>query len=192
MITSSSSSVSGVVEGVGEPNISIWFASTFGDAFTFATTGSSSPKMRLRSVLNSNSSNRGSNNARLGGVAFNFSSSYSTGTSSIIRAKCFDKIPCSRKLTRFSCNFPLSWSVLSSKFSKEPNCSMSFWAVFSPTPGMPGMLSTASPIKPSISITWSTFAIFQRWQTSFGPKTSTPLPIKAGLYILMRSSTNCP
>ena len=172
-------------------NISIWFASFLGATLGSALgAGLSSPKILFLNVLNSNSSSRGSKSARLGGVANNFSSSYSIGTSHKIRARCFDKIPCSLKLIKFSCNFPFKRSVFSNKFSKDSNSSNSFCAVFSPIPGIPGILSTASPIRPSMSMTWSTFFIFQRAQTSLGPKTSTPFPMKAGLYILIRSSTN--
>ena len=32
-------------------------------------------------------------------------------------------------------------------FSMVPNCASIFWAVFSPTPGSPGTLSDASPIR---------------------------------------------
>jgi hypothetical protein len=48
---------------------------------------------------------------------------------------------------------PFNFSVFSKRFSILPNSEISFWAVFSPTPGQPGILSEASPIKPNMSIT---------------------------------------
>lgn len=35
-----------------------------------------------------------------------------------------------------------------------PYSAMSFWAVFGPMPGMPGMLSEASPMRPRRSMIW--------------------------------------
>ena len=64
------------------------------------------------------------------------------------------------------------------------------FADVSPAEWLPGMLSTASPCKPSISITWFTFSISHFSSTLFTSQISMALPIKAGLYILMRSSTN--
>ena len=49
------------------------------------------------------------------------------------------------------------------------NSAKSLAAVFSPIPFMPGILSTASPIKPKISITWLTFLIPHLAHTSCGP-----------------------
>ena len=141
----------------------------------------SSPKTRLPSVRNSNSANKGSNKSLLGGPTCKPSSSNSTGTSNKIVASFFDSNPCSAKASTFSRIFPFNswlWLIIS---SIEPYCLMRAFAVFSPMPGMPGILSTASPHKPKISITCNTFSISHFSSTSFTPNISISLPMRAGL-----------
>ena len=78
------------------------------------------------------------------------------GTSILIVARNLEKVINSLLVSTFVFKAPFSWSVCSSRFSILPNSAISFWAVFSPTPGHPGMLSELSPISPKRSITWST------------------------------------
>ena len=75
------------------------------------------------------------------------------GTSNKIVANFFDNIPFSTLFSIFSLNFPLTFSVFFKRFSIDPNSDINFLAVFSPTPGNPGILSTESPIIPKKSIT---------------------------------------
>ena len=56
-------------------------------------------------------------------------------------------------LRTFSPKAPFILSAFSKTFSSVSYSANNFAAVFSPTPGIPGILSTASPIKPKISIT---------------------------------------
>ena len=72
----------------------------------------------------------------------------STGTSSIILANSFERIPICLLASIFSLSLPLSLSVFAKRFSIDPNSAKNFFAVLSPTPGRPGILSTASPIIP--------------------------------------------
>ena len=51
---------------------------------------------------------------------------------------------------------PVILSALSNTFSSVSYCFNNLAAVFSPTPGIPGILSDASPINPNISTTCST------------------------------------
>ena len=67
---------------------------------------------------------------------------------------------------------------------------MNFFAVFSPTPGKPGMLSTESPIIPKKSITWIGFFTSNLFFTSSTPQISIPFPNLAGLYRKVESVTN--
>ncbi len=76
-----------------------------------------------------------------------------TGTSRMMVTSSFERRACSLLFSRFSFCLPLSWSVDSRIFSMDPNCLMSFLAVFSPIPGTPGMLSEASPQRPRMSMT---------------------------------------
>ena len=138
---------------------------------------------------NSKSSKRCFSSDRLGSSTFNASISNSIGTSVLIVARNFEKAICSLLVSTFVLRAPLSWSVCSNKFSMLPNSLISFWAVFSPTPGQPGILSEASPIKPSRSMTCrvddrSYFAF-----TSSGPIISNP-PVNLGRYIYICSFTS--
>ena len=179
METSSSSSSSAtklVVLGAGAPKRSICAGA--GAATLFAGT---SLKIRLAKVRNSSSPK----------IPRSFSSSYcsslkstsskSTGTSILIVASSLDKSPCCAKFSTFSFCFPLSWSTFSSIPSSVPYSFRSLTAVFSPIPGIPGILSTASPMSPRISRTRSTWVMSHFSQICLGPITSTALPMKAGL-----------
>jgi hypothetical protein len=53
----------------------------------------------------------------------------------------------------FSPNAPLIFSAFARTFSRVLYSVRSLQAVFCPTPAIPGILSTASPISPRISIT---------------------------------------
>ena len=70
-------------------------------------------------------------------------------------ANFFESNPLSLFNSIFSLNLPLILSVFSNSFSIEPYSARNFLAVFSPTPGSPGILSTESPIMPRKSITCS-------------------------------------
>ena len=113
----------------------------------------SSPKTRRPMVLNSSSAKRGSNSSRLGASRISLSSSKAIGTSKIMVANFFETKPCAAKFSTFSFCFPFSSCTLAMIFSILPYCLMSAFAVFSPMPGIPGILSTASPQSPKISIT---------------------------------------
>ena len=68
-------------------------------------------------------------------------------------ANCLLMIALSFPALTFSPSDPLILSALANTFSKVPYSFNNLAAVFSPTPLMPGILSTASPINPKISIT---------------------------------------
>ena len=73
---------------------------------------------------------------------------YFTGTSRIILASFFDKIPSSLLSAIFSPSLPVISCEFSRSVSKLPYSFINFFAVLSPTPGSPGILSTESPIIP--------------------------------------------
>ena len=120
-----------------------------------------------------------------------WSASNCTGTSSMIRASFFDKSPKSLLASIFSFILPLSSWVLASRFSILPYSAKNFLAVFSPTPGNPGMLSTESPIMPKKSMTCSGSWTSNFCCTSGMPQISMPLPMRAGRYMNIFSDTNC-
>ena len=77
----------------------------------------------------------------------------STGTSVIIVANFFENIACSLLFSKFSFSlFPLISSIFCKTVSILPYVFISLKAVFSPTPGTPGILSDLSPIRPLTSI----------------------------------------
>ncbi len=115
----------------------------------------SSVNTRFAYVLNSSSTKSSFRAFWSGSDQVSFSSSNSTGTSSMMVASCFERIPCSAKFSTFSFCLPFSLSVFSRRFSSESNSLISLVAVFSPMPGIPGMLSEASPHSPRMSITCS-------------------------------------
>ena len=140
---------------------------------------------------NSNSSNILPTASKSGSDIAKSSSSNVTGTSSIMVANCLERIPFSLLLSMFSRSLPFSWSVWARRFSIEPKSASSFLAVFSPTPGSPGILSTASPIIPRKSITCKGFCTSNFSCTSFTPQISTSLPPREGRYIKILSLTSC-
>ena len=113
----------------------------------------SSFNTRLINWRNSSSSNTSRMASLFISLTFKASSSSGVGASSMIVANFFERIPCSLKFSTFSFCLPLSLSVFASKPSRDPNSAKSLAAVFSPIPGIPGMLSTASPMRPSKSMT---------------------------------------
>ena len=92
----------------------------------------------------------------------------------------------------FLCMAPFSLSVLFSRFSMLPHCWMRVQAVFSPTPGQPGMLSLESPISPRMSITCKGESMPHFSQISLGPMTCASLLPTGGRYMLTLSVTNWP
>ena len=73
-----------------------------------------------------------------------------------------------------------------------PHCWMRVQAVFSPTPGQPGMLSLESPISPRMSITCKGESMPHFSQISLGPMTCASLLPTGGRYMLTLSVTNWP
>ena len=80
-------------------------------------------------------------------------SSKGTSTSIIIVASILETNPCASKLMTFSFCFPFKSSTFLKMFSIVPYFWINSLAVFSPIPGIPGMLSAASPHNPKISMT---------------------------------------
>ena len=165
------------------PNKSVWAAWCTGAAvlaWVLATLNSSPKTLRPR-VLNSSSANKGSSTLRSGSSINKLCGSRATGASKIMVASFLESRPCCAKFSTFSRILPFNSWLWAMIFSIEPYCLISSLAVFSPMPGMPGMLSTASPQRPKISITWSIRSISHLANTSFTPIISTSLPIRAGL-----------
>jgi len=79
----------------------------------------------------------------------------SSGTSFLIVASCLDSSALSCPASTFCLSAPFSSWAWSRRFSTWWYSDSSFSAVFSPTPGMPGMLSELSPIRPFRSRIWS-------------------------------------
>ena len=98
--------------------------------------------------LNSNSKKSSFTASLFIGTLWRFSASKSTGTAKFIVANFLDKKANSLLSSTFSFCFPLSSCVFSYKPSILPYKPNSFFAVLSPTPGIPGILSEASPIIP--------------------------------------------
>jgi len=146
----------------------------------------------LVSCLNSKSLKISRSTSSFGGCLSKVVSSKVTGTSKIMVANCFDKIACCALSLIFSPSLPFTLSALSKTFSSVPYSCNNLAAVFSPTPGMPGILSAASPIKPKISITCEISLMSNFFKMPSIPTTSGGLPNTAGLYILIFSVTNWP
>ena len=146
---------------------------------------------RSMSVRNSNSSKIFLSSSSFGSSRTRAFMSSLMGTSILIVARNLEKIIISRLFSTFVFNAPFSLSVCSRRFSILPNSLISFCAVFSPTPGHPGILSEASPINPSMSITcwvdWMSNLAF----TCSIPITSNP-PVCLGRYMNTFSDTNWP
>ena len=109
----------------------------------------------------------------------------------MIFANSLESTPNSLLASIFSFILPFSSWVFSSKASMLPYSFKNFFAVLSPTPGSPGILSTASPIIPRQSITCSGRSISNLACTSGIPQISIPLPILAGRYMNIFSETSC-
>ena len=170
----------------GSPKRSVWMPTDF-----ISVMLKSSPNTRLPKVRNSSSAKSGSSRSLLGAHISSPASSSSTGTFRLMVANLFDMRPCSLNCSIFSRCLPFSSWLWAKIFSMEPYCLMSSLAVFSPIPGIPGIPSAASPQRPRMSITCSTCSISHLAQTSFTPKISISLPIRAGLYIFIFSDTSC-
>ena len=113
------------------------------------------------------------------------------GTSILIVARNLEKVIISRLFSTLVFKAPFSWSVCSRRFSMLPNSLINFCAVFSPTPGQPGMLSDASSISPNMSITCWVDWISNLAFTCSIPMTSKP-PVCLGRYMNTFSDTSCP
>ena len=144
------SSAEGVLT-VSVPNMSICpLAPTAG-----TSTGNSSPSTCCAILRNSSSANNSRKASLSGSCTSIFSGRNSRGTSQWMVASERDRRAISALFSIFSLSLPLSSWVRCNRFSIVPNCCTSCVAVFSPTPGTPGILSTESPINPRMSITWS-------------------------------------
>ena len=126
----------------------------------------------LISLLNSRSSNISLVLSKLFTLSFKSSILNSIGTSVIIVANFFERIPSSLFCSIFSFNFPFSSDVFFKSSSIEPNCFINFLAVLSPTPGSPGILSTESPFIAKKSITCDVFETSNFSKTSLIPQVS--------------------
>ena len=113
-----------------------------------------------------------------------------TGTSRMMVTSSFESIACSLLFSRFSFCLPLSWSVDSRIFSMEPNCLMSFLAVFSPIPGTPGMLSAASPQRPRMSMTCDTRSMSHCSRMVGTSRSSTSEPFLPGFHMVVVGLTS--
>ena len=79
--------------------------------------------------------------------------SISIGTSFIMVASFLLKIACSLYSIKFCLSLaPFILSIFCKTFSTLPYSLISLYAVFSPMPGTPGILSDVSPIRPLTSI----------------------------------------
>ena len=107
------------------------------------------------------------------------------GASSEMVASCLEKrASCACSLTMMR-NFSFFMSSACATIcSMEPNWAISFLAVFSPTPRMPGMLSEASPQRPRRSITWRGSLTSNFSLTSSTPMRVSGLPMRPKRYIL--------
>ena len=127
-----------------------------------------------------------------GGHIIKSSSLNSTSTSMMIVANILETNPCSAKLMTFSFCFPFNSSACSIKPSTEPYFSINILEVFSPIPGIPGILSAASPHKPRISITFKGSSTPNFAHISGIPQISGGFPPRPGLYMNIFSETSCP
>ena len=94
----------------------------------------------------------------------------SMGTSILMVARNLEKVIISLLFSTLVRSAPFKSSTCSSKFSMLPYSAINFCAVFSPTPGHPGILSEASPMSPSISMTWE-----GDWMSNLAFTCSTPI-----------------
>jgi len=141
--------------------------------------------------LNSNSSKMGLSFSLFTGSRRSDFSSKVKGTSVLMVAKNLENSICERFSSTLVFKAPFNRSVFASRFSIPPKSAISLTAVFSPTPGQPGMLSELSPINPNMSITCSGDCMPYFVFISSGPKISKSPP-NLGRYMKMCDDTNCP
>ena len=112
------------------------------------------------------------------------------GTSVLMVARNFEK----RIFSAFSMSFrpmaPLMPGAASRRASMLLYSVRSLIAVFSPTPGQPGILSAASPISPSMSITCSVRSRPYLAHTSSGPRCSMPFAPFPGRHMVTPGRTS--
>ena len=150
-----------------------------------------SPRTRDKRLRNSSSENSFRTSSRSMSCSFSSSSEKGRGMSVRMVARSRESsICCSLSVTLFF-SAPLSWSFPDSSASIPPNCFISVTAVYSPTPGQPGMLSELSPISPSRSITFFGLSIPYFAFISSGPSFSKVPPF-IGRSIQMFCPTSCP
>ena len=147
------------------------------------------PTLSIR-VLNSNSLKIAKSFSRSAGLRWRSEISTSTGTSVQIVARYLENRICSLFSSTFFLSAPLSSSVRSTRLSTLSKSLISLIAVFSPTPGHPGMLSILSPIKARRSITCEVRWIPYRSHTSFSPRISKSCPRYDGLYCRIEGLTS--
>ena len=123
-------------------------------------------------VLNSSSLNIFCSSSSLGSFTLSSSMLSEMFTSVLMVARNFENRIFSVFSSTFFFRAPVSRWVFCSSCSMEPNCFISFTAVFSPTPGHPGILSAVSPISPSRSITCEVLLISYFCFTSSTPISS--------------------
>ncbi len=131
---------------------------------------------------NSNSWRRACSSSGLGSLLTNSGRVTVRGTFRSMVASCLERVAMSPFSSTICLRFPFSLSVLDSRFSTEPNSPISSLAVFSPTPGSPGILSELSPIRARISTTWSARSM-PHCSLSFARSiTSWSLPLLPGFH----------
>ena len=108
----------------------------------------------------------------------------------MIVTSCLESKPISLEAITFSLIFPFKEPTFANNPSTESYSAINFWAVFFPTPDIPGILSAASPIIAKKSITWLTFFILNLSRTSLIPHVSVGCHLFPGLYIKIFSETN--
>ena len=146
---------------------------------------------RLVRVRNSNSLKSAFSASSSRGERIRSSHVTAIGTSRMIVASSFDRSAWSAWVSTFSFCLPLSLDELAMMFSIEPNSAISFLAVFSPMPGMPGILSAASPHRPRMSMTCSARSISQFLSIVGRSMTSWSEPLRPGFHMQVFSEMSC-
>ena len=154
-------------------------------------TAATSGKSRLVRVRNSNSLKSVFNASSSRGERTRSSQVTSMGTSRMIVASCLESRACSAWVSTFSFCLPLSLAEFAMMPSMEPNSAMSFFAVFSPMPGMPGMLSAASPHRPRMSMTCSGRSISQLVSIVGRSMISWSEPFRPGFHMQVVAEMSC-
>ena len=139
-------------------------------------------KTRSMRVRNSISSKIFRSSSSFGSSLFSSSMFNVMGTSILIVARNLENSIIFRLASTLVFKAPFSSAEWERRFSMLPYCAINFCAVFSPTPGQPGMLSELSPISPSISMTCAGDWISNFAFTSSMPITSKP-PVCLGRYM---------